>query len=172
MPEQFTQIGFTKKTHGIGGELKVAIEAVYEDIFIEADRVFLDVKGNKLPFFLENVRGGGELIVKFEDVKNREEAMLLQSRAIFLPSRELPADLEPEDDGLLYADLVGYLLVDKSAGEIGRIEQMIDMPQQELAVIPYKGREVLAPLNERLVLSIDREAKKVFTDLPEGIFEL
>ena len=83
---EFTQIGFTKKTHGVAGEIKIAIEEVYEDLFLEADRVFLEIKGAKMPFFIENIRGGGELIVHFEDVKNKEEAWLLQSKGVFLPT--------------------------------------------------------------------------------------
>ena len=61
---EFTQIGFTNKTHGLAGELKVSVEAAYEEVFLESDRVFLDTKGAKVPFFLETARGGGELIVK------------------------------------------------------------------------------------------------------------
>ena len=86
----FIQIGFTKKTHGIGGEVKVVIEEPFEDLFLEAERVFLEIKGVKQPFFIKSIRGGGDLIVLFEDVANREEAITLQSRGVFLPDTEVP----------------------------------------------------------------------------------
>ncbi len=105
----YTQIGYTKKTHGVTGELKVFVEEPYEDIFLDADRVFLETRGSKQPFFIESIRGGGDLIVKFEEVKNREEALLLQSKGIFLPSSEVPEDLEPAEPALQNAGLKGYL---------------------------------------------------------------
>lgn len=169
---EFTQIGFTKKTHGVAGEIKIAIEEVYEDLFLEADRVFLEIKGAKMPFFIENIRGGGELIVHFEDVKNKEEAWLLQSKGVFLPTAEIPASLEAPDDGLEYGDLGGYTMIDKEVGEVGVIEEILDMPQQEMALIRYKKREVLIPLNEELILDIDEKKKQVMVDLPEGLLDL
>jgi len=168
----YTQIGFTKKTHGVAGELKVSIEEHYEGLFLEKDLVFLEIRGSKQPFFIENIRGGGDLIVKFEDVKNREEALLLQSKAIFLPSSEVPGDLEPETPGLEYAGIIGFTLIDRHVGEIGRIEEILDMPQQEMAVVHYQGREVLIPLNNQFVQTIDTVAQSVMVDLPDGLLTM
>lgn len=168
----YTQIGFTKKTHGVAGELKVFIEEHYEDVFLEQERVFLELRGQKQPFFIEHIRGGGDLIVKFEELKNREEALLLQSKAIFLPSQDVPQGLEPASPGLEYAGTVGFMLHDRSAGQIGRIEEVMDMPQQEMAMVHYQGREVLVPLNSQFVQAVDPVAKTVTVDLPEGLLTL
>ena len=168
----YTQIGFTKKTHGVAGELKVFVEEHLEDIFLEADRVFLEIRGNKQPYFIETIRGGGDLIVKFEDVKNREDAIPLQSKAVFLPASEVPADLEPEAPPMAYARVTGYLLVDATAGDIGAVEEVLEMPQQEMAVVHYQGREVWVPLNPQFVRSIDDAGRKVLVDLPEGLLDL
>lgn len=169
----YIQIGFTKKTHGIAGELKVVIEEPYEDIFLEADRVFLEIKGAKQPFFIKTVRGGGELIVLFEDVANREEALMLQSRGIFLPENELPEEaLLPAEDTAEHAHLIGYMLLDQEQGQIGQITEVIEMPQQEMAVVQWQGREVLIPLNEQFILAVDEQAKTVRMDLPEGLLAL
>lgn len=169
----YIQIGFTKKTHGIGGELKVVVEEPYEDIFLEADRVFLEIKGVKQPYFIKSIRGGGDLIVLFEDVANREEALTLQSRAIFLPENELPEEaLIPAEETSEHAHLVGYLLLDQALGPIGPITEVIEMPQQEMAVVQWQGREVLIPLNEQFILAVDEKAKTVRMDLPEGLLAL
>ena len=169
---QYTQIGFTKKTHGIRGELKLTVEDAYEDLLLESDRIFLEIRGSKQPFFIEHLRGGGELIVKFEDVDSREDALLLQSRGIFLPSSEIP-EMETDDSGgLEYGRIVGYRIVDRQAGEIGTVEEVLEMPQQEMALVLYEGREVLIPLNPDFVKNIDDEATQVAVDLPEGLLSL
>ncbi len=167
------QIGFTKKTHGLQGELKIAVEEPFEDLFFQAERIFLEQKGAKVPYFIESVRGGGELIVKFEDINDKDAAMPLQSKPVFLPASEVPEEtLLPIDPVTMYAGLEGYRLIDQTLGEIGIIESIIAAPQQELAVLTYKGKEVLAPLNDRFVQNIDREARQVKGDFPEGLFEL
>ena len=169
---EYTQIGFTRKTHGIAGEIKIVIEEPYEDIFLEADRVFLEIKGNKQPFFIESIRGAGDLIVKFEDIGVREDALPLQSKPVFLPAAEIPADLDVSEPEPEHAGLTGYLLVDQNAGEIGRIEEIMEMPQQEMAVVQYRGKQVMIPLNEQFLLRVDHAGQKVLMDLPEGLLEL
>ncbi len=77
-----------------------------------------------------------------------------------------------EEETLEYGHLEGFLLVDKTAGEVGRIDEVLDMPQQEMAFLQYRNREVLIPLNEQFITAIDERAKKVFTDLPEGLLDV
>lgn len=169
----FVSIGFTRKTHGVKGELKCSIEEDYKAIILKKGRVFLDQKGRKVPFFVEEIRGAGEPIVKFEDIDNREDALLLQSREIFLPENDLPVNFVVEDeDELAYAFVVGFRLLDQTVGLIGEIEDVVEMPQQEMAVVQYKGREVMIPLNEQFVLAIDEEKQEVKVDLPDGLLNM
>ncbi|TNE65534.1 MAG: 16S rRNA processing protein RimM [Bacteroidetes bacterium] len=169
---EYIQIGFTRKTHGVKGELKVAIEEPYEDVFLEADRVFLEIRGSKQPFFIESIRGGGDLIVHFEDIPTREDALLLQSKPVFLPADEVPETAPEEEYTLQYGYLTGYRILDKTAGQIGEVRDILELPQQEMAVVEVQGREVLIPLNEQFIQSIDDQKREVHTDLPEGLLEL
>lgn len=169
----FVSIGYTKKVHGIKGELKVFIEPRFLEDFLKNERIFIDVRGTKVPYFIQNVRGSQDLIVALEEVDKPESAQALQSREIFLREKDILPDhlreLEPEEEGLAYAYLEGFLLVDQTLGELGPIEEVLDMPQQEMALLTLKGRDVLIPLNEALILSIDETGKKVLMDLPEGL---
>jgi 16S rRNA processing protein RimM len=169
---EYTQIGTTKKTHGVHGELKVAIDEPYEDSFLEAERVFLELRGSMQPFFIENIRGGGDLIVQFEDVPTKEDARLLQIRGIFLPAEELADVPDYEEVGLEYARIVGYQVLDEQAGALGAVVEVLEMPQQELAQVLYQGREILIPLNDQFVQSVDDAGKRVLVDLPEGLLTL
>ncbi len=169
---EFTQIGFTKKTHGVKGELKIVIDEPYEDLFFEADRIFIEVKGAKMPFFIEQIRGEGELIILFEDITDKDKALLIQSKPVFLPTAELPASIKIVETGLEYGFLEGFILADKTLGEIGPIVEVIEMPQQEMAVLMVKNREVLIPLNDGLISTISEAKKTILMDLPEGLLEL
>ena len=174
---QYINIGYTKKTHGIEGELKLVVEDRFLEDFLKNERIFLDVKGVKVPYFVANVRGKGEMILKLEEVDSRESAFALQSREVFLREQDLipehKRELEIEEEETLeYEHVAGFLLIDKTAGEVGLIEEVLEMPQQEMAFLKYKNRDVLIPLNAQFVTSIDEKGKKVFTDLPEGLLDV
>lgn len=173
---QYIIIGRTRKAHGLTGELKVSIEDRYLEDFMKNERIFLDVKGVKIPYFIDNVRGGGEMILKLEEVDNRDTAIALQGRELLLREQDILSDQErefefEEEEGLEYAHLSGYLLVDERLGEIGHIDEVLEMPQQEMAFLKFKGREVLVPLNKQFIQSIDDTKRVVMMDLPDGLLD-
>ncbi len=173
----YVNIGYTKKTHGLSGELKMFVEAAYVEDFLKNERIFLDVKGMKVPYFITNIRGTNEFIVQLEEVGSKDAAYALQSREIFLREKDLiPAaerELEVEEEpGMEYERLAGYLLIDKALGEIGVIDEVLEMPQQEMAFMKYRKRDVLIPLNKNLIVEIDEAARRVVVDLPEGLLEV
>ena len=173
---QYVTIGRTRKAHGLLGELKVSIEERYLEDFMKNERIFLEVKGVKLPYFIANVRGGGEMILKLEEVDNRDTATLLQGRDVLLRTQDILPDHArefevEEEEGLEYEHLAGFMLVDDTLGEIGIIDEVLEMPQQEMAFLKYKGREVLVPLNEQFIHAVDEENRRVLVDLPDGLLD-
>jgi 16S rRNA processing protein RimM len=177
MQEAYVNIGYTQKTHGVAGELKVFVLERYWEDFLKNERFFLDVKGVKVPYFVENLRGGGTPIVKFEDVDTREAAIGLQSRELFLRREDLVPEHEREleveaDEGLEFSHLLGFQVTDETLGDLGVIGEIVEIPQQEMAVLHYRGREVLVPLNRQFIRSVDEAGKKVVMDLPEGLMDL
>jgi 16S rRNA processing protein RimM len=160
----------------VGGELKIVIEEHYTEDFLKNERLFIEQKGDKIPYFVETVRGSDAHIIKFEDIDNREVALALQSRKVFLRPDDLIPDAErtlerPEETALQYAYLVGYALTDRTLGTIGHIEEVLEMPQQEMAALHYKSRYTLIPLHPALILAIHPEQKTIDMDLPEGLVE-
>lgn len=168
-------IGHTRKAHGVAGEMKLHIEERYLEDFLKNERIFLDVKGTKIPYFVASVRGKGEMILQLEEVDNRDTARMLQGREVYLREKDLLLDeereLEFEEESLEYEHLTGFLLIDQTLGEIGAITEVLEMPRQEMAFLTYKGREVLVPLNPQLIVEADLANKKVVMDLPEGLLE-
>jgi 16S rRNA processing protein RimM len=174
--QQYVCIGRTKKAHGLAGEIKMGIEEQYLEDFMKNERIFIGVKSSKIPYFIANVRGKGEMIVQLEDVDNRDAAQMLQAREIFLREQDILSEAEREfempDDALEYAGLVGFMMLDKTIGEIGTIDEVLEMPQQEMAFLRFKGKEVLVPLNEQMILEVNEALKQVLMDLPEGLLDV
>ena len=66
----------------------------------------------------------------------------------------------------------GFTIIDKNLGEIGTIESVVEFPQQDMAFVTYKEKEVMIPLNDSIVTQIDEDKKELIVDLPEGLLEL
>jgi len=171
---QYVSVGFTKKTHGTKGELKVAIEERKMEDFCNADLLFLRLEGKEVPFFIEGIRFANTPLVKLEDVDSREAALELTSKEIFLRSEDLLPETDRRMDlgRLKYEKYEGFRLVDDKKGAIGIIEKVVEYPQQEMAVVRYQGKKILVPLNDQLVVEIKTKEKKLIVELPEGLLEL
>lgn len=169
---QFTEIGYTKKTYGVNGELKVHIEDRYLEDFLAAGVVFLEVGGGKAPFFLEQVRETNALVVKFEEVDTPEEATPLTGRALYLRQEDLLAEETGDEPASGFFRYEGFTVIDRHAGTVGVIEEVVEFPQQIMAIIPVKGREILIPLHDAFILAVRESARILEMDLPEGLLEL
>ena len=71
-----------------------------------------------------------------------------------------------------WQELTGYEVVDDVAGNIGRIELVEEFPMQFIATVTQDGRQVLFPLNETIVLSIDPEHQRLTVRLPDGLLDI
>ncbi|NJN33619.1 MAG: hypothetical protein HC817_04550 [Saprospiraceae bacterium] len=94
--ENIISIGFTKKPHGLKGEIKLHIEEKYVEDIMSAEMLILDIKGKKTPFFIEDMRVGNAIIAKFEEVNTPESAAAIASKEVFLRQTDLIPDEERE----------------------------------------------------------------------------
>ena len=175
--EKYTSIGFTKKEHRLKGELKVLVEDEYLEDLLKTPVIFLSIKGRHLPYFVEKVSLENDLIIKLEEVDSKEAAHLLSSKEIFLQPANILKKEEKEMDldihsNLLFGHLVDFILVDSELGELGKIEEVIEFPQQEMAVITHNEKEFFIPLHEDLIEKIDEEKQYIYMNLPEGILDV
>ncbi len=165
---KYISVGHTKKAHALGGELKIQIEPRFLEDVLKAGVLFIEQRGTKAPFFIENIRQGQETLVKFEESSSRTEAENLQSKEVFLRETDILPDDERELEiagGLEHAFLVGFRMIDRTAGDLGEILEVQQFPSQEMAVLE-RG---LVPLIPVFLKKIDRKTRTVEVDLPEGL---
>lgn len=170
--EKLVNIGRIRKPHGIDGVVKALVEDGFLESFVESEVVFIELRGGRVPFFIEGLDLGSDLLVKFEEVDSREEALELSGKALFLREGDILENVRQEDQVGGFRRFEGFTIIDKHTGRVGVIEEVVELPQQWMAVVNYQGRELLIPLNMVLITRV-REAEKLLEmDLPEGILEL
>ncbi len=169
-------IGHTKKAFGTKGEIRLFVETEFIEDILAASVMFVEIQGKAIPYFIEEVNMLDTLVAKLEEVDSKEAAAKIAGKTILLR----PQDVRPkeerlvpqEEDGLFYSQYVGFEIIDESIGKIGVIERVEEFPQQEMAMLKYQEKEILIPLNETLIVKIDKSEKMIWMDLPEGILEL
>ena len=163
-------IGYITKTKGLKGEVQVFFEYPDpEDLKLES--VFVEINGKLIPYFvssckLQNNQTG---YFYFEDVDTIDKAEKLVRKKLYQPNSIKP---ERDEDEFLITDLKGFIAHDEHYGELGEIIEIHEYPQQYVAVVPYKFREIMFTLNEDFIKEIDEEAGIVHLSLPEGLIDV
>lgn len=164
----YVEIAFFLKTHGLKGELKAVVLDTIQIDFSALDTIFLKIKGQFIPYFIEATQDNDSgIFVKLDEVDSREIASALRGQRIYIPSDKL----KEQDTSDNYNDLIGYLAYNND-DELGTIENLELYPQQIMAKIKTSQKEVLIPLVEDFIMEIDDEKKKVYFQLPEGLLDL
>ncbi|WP_192823380.1 ribosome maturation factor RimM [Rufibacter sp. LB8] len=165
------QLGYIMKTHGTKGQVVAFFDVDFPEEYDELESVFLLINGKLVPFFIEalNPQDRGRSIIRFEDVKSVQEAEKLKGTAIYLPLNQLP---ELEDDQFYFHEVIGYTVVDETLGELGVVQTFFDLPNQDLLAMDYQGHEVLIPVQDEIVLRTNKEERKIYVNLPEGLLEV
>ncbi|AIM38861.1 ribosome maturation factor RimM [Sphingobacterium sp. SG20118] len=168
--EESFYIGYISKTRGLKGELQLFFEFEdYQDL--DFDVLFAEVNKKLVPYFVDNIKyqANSTAYLNLEDVDHIDKAQPLVRKKIYLPNDKMP---ERDPDDFRYTDLIGYIVIDETHGELGKITHVQEMPQQFIATVDFNGKELMFPLNDDLMLGIDSEGQVLEVDLPEGLVEL
>lgn len=163
-------IGYITKTKGLKGEVQLYFEFENYEI-LDLDVIFMDINAKMVPFFSKSHKlyPNNTGLFYFEDIDHIDKAQPLIKKKVFLPLTKMP---EPDEDDFSYGDLKGFMVIDDSFGELGEVILVQEYPQQFVATVLHKDKEIMFPLNEELILDIDIDKKAMSVDLPEGLIEL
>ncbi len=110
------------------------------------------------------------LIVKFKDVRDRNQAETLAKAGVYVADSLLVAD---EGEPVFLKQLLGFDVIDPTGAALGQIEGFASNgPQDLLKVITVEGKEGLIPLVDAFLVHIDFDKQQVTMDLPPGLFNL
>lgn len=164
-------LGKIVKKYSFKGELLIKLDTDQPEIYEHLDSVFIDLRGNFIPFFIESSQlHKSELLrVKFEDVNTEADADALIKSECYLPLAFLP---KLEDDKFYFHEIIGFNVEDKNFGFVGIIKGVNDSTAQSLFEIDRNGIEILIPMNDEFISKVDKENKIIFVDTPEGLIDL
>ena len=111
---------------------------------------------------------GNKAVVTFEDL-TPQEAQALAGHDLYLP-----LDLLPKLTGnqFYFHEVKGFRVIDAEKGDIGIIQSIIEYPAQPLFQIMKGDTEILIPVIDPVIKKVDREAKTIFIEAPNGLIDL
>lgn len=118
---------------------------------------------------------GHKVVIKFRGVDSAAEAALLEGLDILMPCNGL-VDL-PEGAYYIF-ELVGMQVRTLEGRDLGVVRRVMETGGAPLLVVertesmPQSGREMLIPAARSICTRIDRRARTITVDPPEGLLEL
>ncbi|WP_109833291.1 ribosome maturation factor RimM [Reichenbachiella versicolor] len=167
--EDCYQLGYVIKTHGLKGEVQLMLDVDDPSAYQELESVLILQGGALVPFFLEYIQvSGKKALAKFEETESIEEASPMVSCELFLPLEILP-ELPAGD--YYYHQLIGLDLYNDDQ-LLGKVDQVYEIPPQNLISLIYNGVEVMIPINDEIIKRVDIKEGKIEAQLPEGLLEV
>jgi len=164
-------LGKISKLFAAKGALQVYLDTDSPENYLKMESVFVRMNGQLIPFFIESIelRHNNTAVVTFTDVDDVDMATLLINCELFLPDTMLPPLTGTR---FYYHEVKGFAVKDENFGDAGIIEEVLEYPHQAVLRVLLKGKEILIPITDEIILEVDRETRTIRTRVPEGLIEL
>lgn len=163
-------VGDITKTHGLKGEVKLRPVVIDSSLVQGIRRARIVGEGTEpTETVLEKIRGqGGRWIVKFKDCKTIEEAQVLVGRSLEVYGE----DFQPLPEGEYYwFQIEGLQVFDEEGRYYGTIDEIIVTGSNDVYVVRDGDKELLLPMIDSVVKSIDLKENKLIFHIIEGLLE-
>ncbi len=169
--EECFYLGKIVSKYSYKGEVLVKLDTDDPEIYEKMESVFVSLGNSLVPFFIANCRlhKSSLLRIKFEDVSTEEAADQIMGAGLYLPLQLLP---KLTGNKFYYHEVIGFTLQDSVHGDIGVIKSVNDSASQALFEVEKEGKQLLIPINDDIITSVDRENKTIFVTTPEGLVDL
>lgn len=167
---EFIVIGHIGKPHGIQGALSVTLLTDYPEQFHTLQQIYIEHSAaHKELFEIASAKiQKNKVILQLQGINTRNQAEEMVGRYIVLPRescRELP------DDTYYIFDLIGITVRTDDGAVIGKIEDIMEMPANDVYVVRNEDREYLIPAIKDVIKKIDMASREMLITPLEGLLE-
>jgi 16S rRNA processing protein RimM len=162
-------VGKITKVHGYEGAVTIRLERNFSDNIPGMESVFIESDGRPVPFLLEYSEQPDNMTLRMKfsgyesDVKIKE----FVGCRVYLTEKTAASEVE------ISPDLINYEVYSDAGISLGVITEMIENPGQFLlSITSGSGKNILLPLHEDLIESIDHKKKIIRMIIPEGIADI
>ncbi|MFD1178101.1 ribosome maturation factor RimM [Paenibacillus puldeungensis] len=171
MSESLLTVGKIVNTHGIRGELKIWLQTDFPDVRFAPKNQLLIINpetGEDLPVTVESSRPYKQMyIVKFNEFSNINEVEKFKGYELKVPKEDT---VELPENEYYFHEIIGCRVVSDEGEELGVIDSILRPGANDVWVVKLpKGKELLLPVIDDVVLDVDVTVKLVKVHLMEGL---
>lgn len=169
--KDFYFLGKITKTSGYKGSLVFFFDVDNIERYTDLEAVFINMNDELIPFVIKDIsyKSGKSAIVQLEDITDEESAFALIGNELYLPLSFLP---KLEGNRFYFHEVIGFRVVDVNIGELGTVMQIIDQSSQAILVIEHNGKEILVPITDDIIKSVDRKNNVIQVITPTGLVDI
>ncbi len=166
-------LGFFRKSSGHKNIITLEIDTDEPEKYEKLESVFVQLhkKDNHLiPFFISSVISRKKNLLSVQMESNAGiEVTSLMGKEVYLPLSSLP---ELKGNKFYFHEVVNFSVTDISIGEIGKVQEVLQYPAQDVLRILENDTEILVPILEDTIVKVNREQKSLTIQTPEGLVEM
>ena len=168
--QDFYYLGRIVSKYSFKGELLLKIESD-EINFKELKSIFIEIDGSLVPFEINRLQlhKSSLLRLSIKGIDNETKANKILKSEVFLPINDLPP---LSGNKFYYHEIIGFTVVDRQRGNIGKIMSVNDQTAQALFEINCQGKEILIPIIDEFIDAVDRDNKTIVVHTPDGLLDL
>jgi 16S rRNA processing protein RimM len=164
-------LGKITKPHGLKGEVNIWLDVDVPEYYSNLEALFLEIKGQLVPFIIQQIQvRGKKSIVKFEEINNIEATDSIINAEAYLPITSLP---KLKGAQFYYHEVIGYQIRDTSSKQnVGPILAIYESTGQDLFAVDIEGVEVLIPIVDDFLISVNHTEKTISVKIPDGLLDI
>jgi len=170
--DDFFYLGKVTKAVGYKGEVAIYLDVDVPSDYYDLSSVLVKTNTGLIPYFFEKFqfRKDQHFRALFQGFKNEEDTRAVLNKELYLPLEVLP---KLSGNKFYYHEIIGFKVSDKTHGVLGKVTRIIDLPANPLLeVLSDNGIEMLVPMNDEVIVKVNRTESIIEVELPEGLFEL
>ena len=167
----FLVVGRIGRAHGIHGEVGIDVMTDFPERFNPGERLYLGQERDEAPepaTVITRRPHRQRLLVKFSNSPDRTAAELLTGLFVLIP-RDEAAALEP--DTFYPFQLIGLEVSREDGSPLGRVKDLMETGTADVLIIRGDGRDVLVPMIEAAIASIDLDAGRLIVREMPGLLD-
>ena len=141
-----------------------------EERFAEGNVLVVEHAGQQVERRIVSVRfHQGRPVIAFDGIASIDEAEALAGAELKVPA----ADLAPLPPQTFYRhDLVGCEVLTRDGRTIGPVTDIEGTLERSLLVVTVKGGEVMIPMIDGIIVTVDSGERRIVVDPPEGLIDV
>ena len=167
-------LGYISRVIGSKGRCEIKLDVDQPSDYKKLESVLILMNSKDLtpvPFFIQRTESLYKNELKVDLVLNQAipESSSLKGKQVYLPL----ASLKPlSGTSFYYHEVIDYTVEDKSLGNIGKVQEIYDLPVNPVLSVISDGNEILIPIRDEIVLNVDRKKKIIEINAPDGLIDL